>query len=264
MVRFHIDSREVRELEKKFGKFLYRSWPYIVRYTLNDIAFETRRQAQRVIRETFNLRNKYTETNVIVTKVPTGMNDPRKMFSQVGALKKLEGRGNTKAKPSNYMRDQEFGATQTKNGKHGVPIPTRFSTGDESIPSKKKPPEKLPTRRNFLHSIKMAKGHTGGDRHSRNAKRIAQAKKNKQRVVFLELAKSKGLFELRRTDSRRKIRGRIRKVTKLRMLWDLSEQSITIKPTSWLHRSRMKAAPHIGPIYGRQLKKQLRFRKLIQ
>lgn len=68
-----------------FQKLLGENLPAAVRGTINDIAFMVRTLAVNEIRNSFTLRNKYTERGLVVEKVPAGLRQIDGMAARVGS-----------------------------------------------------------------------------------------------------------------------------------------------------------------------------------
>ena len=68
-----------------FQKLLGDKLPAAVRGTINDIAFMVRKLAINEIRNSFTLRNKYTERGLVVEKVPAGLRQIDGMAARVGS-----------------------------------------------------------------------------------------------------------------------------------------------------------------------------------
>lgn len=112
---FTIDTRDIKKLQRELKFFGDKLYPKIQGAALNKAAFETRQKYVKGARRKFTLRNKFTERTIQFDKV-RGLN-PLSQESVVGST-------------ADYMLDQEFGATLSKTGKHGVDIPTSSASGE--------------------------------------------------------------------------------------------------------------------------------------
>lgn len=260
MIRITVDTDDLEKLEKALGRFQLKAAPYIIRNTLNNLAFETRKEAQKNIRQRFHLRNSFTVQNVIVTKVEKGATT-HSMKSHVGALRRFKSNMAINGGNADYMREQEFGHTETRKGKHGLPIPT----SDASNTPKQRPPPKLPTRANRLRNInnipRQAEFTSGSKNRGEAARKtVYAARKARKNVVFLDLEGAKGLYRIKRRKSLKRIRGRVRDVTEIRMIWSFEKETVTLKPRRWLGDAKDKVMrKDFARIYGEQLKRQIRF-----
>jgi hypothetical protein len=103
-----VDTRELKKLSRDLTKAKKTAIPYAARATLNSLAFEARGEYQREMGAKMKLRSKYTVNSVRVDKA-TGL--------------RVHGMKATMGTVADYMDEQEEGAVQNKQGKHGVPIP---------------------------------------------------------------------------------------------------------------------------------------------
>lgn len=198
------------------------------RNALNATAFEVREEWQRQIAEAMVLRNKWTQRSIRVTKA-RGTNLAL-MHAVVGSV-------------ADYMRIQEFGGTETKSGRHGVPIPTTVASGEGRGASVRR---RLVRRPNRLPNVQLAP-RPGKTRKQRNAAAIDQAIRSGRKHVFLELDRRKGLFLLAGGKRSRRVE----------LIWDLSRPSVRIPATRTLGASMAKAPDIAAPLVRKALVEQL-------
>ena len=204
------DMRDVEKLERKLERFKKSAIPYANRAGINSSAFHARREAIKEIRRDMTLRNKWTTGSIRVEKARTL--DMRKMSSSMGSLEE-------------YMRTQELGGTKKKTGKKGVAIPTSTAAGQGKSSAR----TRLPRGRNSLKNIRLSntRGSAKGARQARLlAVRMAISSGN--RVVYMSTQRGRGIF---------RIMGGTKKAperAKVRMLYDLSRPTVTIKRNTWL------------------------------
>ena len=228
---FHLNTRDIRELEAHLKRFAERAYPFATKQTLNSTAFTAMRRARGNIKSDFINRNKFTERSVLVERV-SGLNVNRQ-FAVVGST-------------APYMSDQEFGATRSKKGKVGSPIATSFSAG---LPEKATPRTKQPKKPNRLSAIKLTnRKRSGAGRRQRNLIAVKEAAKTNSKFVFLDLGRKKGIFRL--------VGGK--RNPKPKMVYDLSETSISINPQPWLAPAVDYAARLMPGQYRSALLEQLR------
>ena len=222
----NIDFSDVAALENKLKRLQAASIPFAIGFTVNEAAFQTRKLYVAATQEKLILRNKWTERNIRVEK-----GSPRKPISRVGSL--LE-----------YMEKQEFGGTEVKKGKEGVPIPTSYAA---RLPENQRPRTKRVTAPHRLSRIQLRRVSVAANRRRQNAIAISQAARSGNKMVFLDLGNKKGIF---------RIVGGVRK-PRIKMLWDLTEQSVTIPKTPLLKPSVDIVQQQIPSIYFNQLEKQI-------
>jgi len=222
-----IDTKNIKQLEKVLKKYRKKALPFAQKNTLNNAAFETMKNSKKVVAKKFINRNKWTVKSIRVNKV-AGMN-PRTMKSAVGSLHE-------------YMATQEFGGTKTKPA-----IQTSYSSGEgESA----KPRKKLPRRSNKLANIQLRnKRRKGKNSRQKNLIAVREAAKSGDKFVYLERLKrnKKGIFKV--------IGGKRR--PRVKMVADLSKQSVKIKRRPWLMPSVNRTGKRMPEIYRKQLKAQV-------
>lgn len=238
----YVEWKGLERALKDLDLFAKKAVPFAVRNTLNAVAFETRRMWQIRMDQTMVLRNKWTERSALVERA-SGL-EPRTMFSELGS--KLD-----------YLEKQEEGFTESKSGKHGVPIPTGFAAGQEGA----NPRTKLVSGRRWLSRINLAKRPGGNTRQARNYAAIAAAKKAGSRHVLLELRGGKtAIFEAQGGFS-----GTRKGSGTLKMVWDLSRGSVTVDRNPTLGRAvKLVTERKAEGIAERELMKQLRMHRIFQ
>jgi len=234
---FKIDTKEIANLEGDLKRFNARAFPFATKQTLNRSAFEARKAIQGEISDKMIERNKYTGRSIQVEQTRT-LNVNRQA-AIVGST-------------ADYMADQEFGGVKYKGGKEGTPIPTAYSAG-QSINSK--PRTRLPRRANTLQNIQLQRRRGKGvSRRQRNLIAIKQAAASGFKFVFLDLSRKKGIFRV--------IGGKRR--PKLRMVYDLTEQSVTIPKTPTFAPAVKRTESAMPGIYRDALIFQLKRHKLFK
>jgi hypothetical protein len=194
-MRIEVDTRGIETLVRELTDVRRRALPYAMRSYVNDAAFVTRKAYGETARKEMTLRTAWTERSMRVDKAT----DLRKPVALMGSIEP-------------YMSEQEEGATETKQGQHGVPLPA-------ASPGRRKTRGRTQAK-NRLGGIKLVQGSKvrGGIRQKRNAAAIAIAARKGGGVVFLDLRRTKGLFRV--TGTKRGIR--------IKKVWDLSKRKVTI------------------------------------
>lgn len=202
---FKINDREIKNFESDLKTFARRALPFATKNTLNQAGFHARKLAQRDIQVKMVLRNTFTKRSIQVE--PTRTLNINRQATTVGST-------------APYMEDQEFGATKNKTGSEGVTIATGYSAGQEN----QRPRTRLPRKPNKLQNIRLKHRRKQGSRKQRNAQAIQQAASSSNKFTFLDLGRRKGIFKI--TGSRKRI--------KIKMVWDMTRQSVKIPANPWL------------------------------
>ena len=203
-----IDITDIDEYEDHLKTFADRAFPFASKNTINSAAFKARELWQRDINVKMVTRNKFTERSIQVEQSRTLIVD--RQSATVGSI-------------APYMDEQEFGGTKNKTGKEGVAIPTSYSAGQDG----QQPRTKLPRKPNKLSNIKLRKrGRTPRNRKHAIVIKMQDAVKSGKRLIFLDLGKKKGIFRV--IGGSRNVKRGIPRGAKLRMVYDMSEQSVTI------------------------------------
>lgn len=228
---FGVNNSDIRELERDLKTFASRAYPYATRKTINDAAFQAQRIARTDVRNDMVLRNRFTVQSIQVDQARTLA--VSRQAATVGSI-------------ADYMGDQEFGATKTKTGKEGVAIATSYSAGQGQ---NAEPRTRLPRKPNKLANIQLRnKRRQGSSRKQRNLIAIKQAAEGGHKFVFLDLGRRKGIFRV--TGGKRN--------PKIRMVHDLTRQSVVIPKNPWLKPAFDEAARMVPAFYADALRFQAR------
>jgi len=242
---FNFDDKDIRRLERDLDVFASRALPFATRETLNTTAFTTQDFARSVVKIQMTLRNKFTLQSIRVEKA-RGLR-----------ISTQESRAGSTA---DYMADQEFGATKVKESAEGLPIATSFAAGESE---NAQPRTKLPKPRNTLHNISLQKGRRKGkNRKQRNLIAVIDAVNSGKRFAFLRFNRTKGIFRV--VGGRKNPKKGGPKGAKLKMVHDLTEQSVTIPPNPWLQPAVDKVIPLVPEIYKNKLEFQLKRHRLFK
>ena len=231
------DTREIKQYEDDLKQFAAKAYPFATRKTINDAAFQTQQIARADIGRSMTTRNAYTRQSIQVDQSRTL--NVRRQAAEVGST-------------ADYMEDQEFGAIKAKRGAQGVAIPTSYAAGQGM---NAKPRKRLPRRANNLANIRLSKRRKKGpSRKIQNMVAIRDAATSGRPFVFLDLGRKKGIFRV--------LGGKGR--TKIKMVVDLSSDSVTIPRNPWLKPATGEAAVMLPAFYERALRFQLRRRNLFR
>lgn len=228
---FNIISRDFKRFEADLRTLSRKALPFATKATVNGAAFMARRLSQEGIREEMINRNRFTVGGIRVEQTRT-----LRISQQAAVVGSI----------ADYMADQEFGAIKSKTGKEGVRISTSYSSGEGE---NAQPRTRLPRRANTMAAIKLQRrSKKGSNRKQRNLIAIKQAASTGRKYVFLDLSRRKGIFKV--------IGGKRR--PKIKMVHDMTEQSVTIPRNPWLAPAVVKTEAAIPEIYRKALEFQAR------
>lgn len=206
---FKINDRDIKEFEADLKTFAHRAYPFATKATINRAAFEAQKTARRIVDIKMVERNKFTKQSIQVDQART-LNVSRQE-AIVGSI-------------ADYMEDQEFGTTKHKTGSEGVSITTSYAAGQEG----QQPRTRLARKPNRLASIKLQRrSKKGKNRRQQNLIAIKGAAASGRKYIFLDLGRKKGIFKV--------VGGKRR--PSLKMVHDMTEQSVTIPRNPWLKPS---------------------------
>jgi len=201
--------------------------------TINDAAFLARRVAQSNVERKFINRTTWSKRSISVNKANT-----RALQSSVGSTE-------------DYLRKQELGGSERATGRHGVAIPTAYSSG-EGMNRVRRRLTRKPNRVANLN-LKNSTGKARG-RKQQNLVKVRQAAKSNNKVIYMKTRRGKGLFRV--------IGGKRR--PKVKMIHDLSRKSIRIRKRPWLHPATRLAAKRIPKDYKKNLLGQIQLNAIRQ
>lgn len=234
MFTIDINKRLVQELEY----LNQRALPHANKRFVNDAAFAVMREARQGVRETMTLRNKWTERSIQVERSRTL--DMRRQGATVGSTEE-------------YMLDQEFGTTKIKGGREGVILPTSWSAGQQGA----KPRSRLPRRPNAMKNIKLKHRKLRGvGKRQKNALLVKQAVETKDRFIFMDLGRRKGIFKVlggRKKNPSGHVRG-----ARVKMVHDMTRASVRVPPTPWLNPAIDRVLPKMPRMFTKRLIEQIR------
>ena len=241
-----IDQKEVKKLESDLLFFARRSYPYAAKETVNTLAWKTRSESHAQIGHWMVERNRWTRGSIRVNQAK-GLR-VSSMQSEVGSTEE-------------YMLTQEDGGIKRSSGRHGVPIPTGYSAGQEGS----RPRTRMPRRPNRMTNIKLRKGfrNLGASPNQRLVVAVNEAVRTGRRFLFLEVGKYKMRAGMYRVLGGRYLGRGWPGNARLKMVVDMSKPVVRIPPTKWLSTATSKVEAHAGSIYARALSRQLRRQRLL-
>lgn len=227
-------TSNIKKRQAQLAVFNANGIPFASRHALNRTGWLTQKVAKGEIRNKMITRNKWSENSVRVA--PTRSLNMGRQVVRVGSVQ-------------DYMATQEFGGTKTKKGKEGVRIATSYAAGQ----SRAKPRTRLPRGMNKIRRIQLTRASKKGvNRKQRNIIAIYEAAKAGRKFVFLDMGRRKGIF---------RITGRSKRSTKrkIRMVHDITRQSVRIPKNPWLEPSAKRSIRQLPKFYfdalGFQLKR---------
>lgn len=234
---FGVDTRDIKKMERDLKTFARKAYPFATRKTVNDAAFQAQRIARADVREKIVNRNRFTVQSIKVEQTKT-----LKVSLQAAVVGSI----------ADYMEDQEFGAVKTKTGKEGVLIATSYSAGQGE---NSQPRTRLPRKPNRMANIQLQRRRKKGtSRKQQNLIAIKQSAETGRKYVFLDLGRTKGIFKV--TGGKR--------LPKIKMVHDMSRQSVVIHKNPWLAPAFEKTTHMIPAFYADALRFQLRRRGLFR
>lgn len=218
------DDKELLLFERTLRRLTRNGIPVATRNTINIAAERTQKRAKfRELPRKMILRNKFTQGSIRVRKARG--NRISRQAAEVGSLQQ-------------YLADQEFGSVKREPG-----LPTTVASGEGRGA---RPRRRLPRRAQSAKQIQLGKKERfphARNRKALNAAKIHRAQRQRKKHVYLEFAKSEGLFRITRR--------------KLDLVVETSHTVARIPPNPWLHPATMHVAPQQRAIYRTQIIKQL-------
>lgn len=240
-----IDVKELIKLEADLKKFAARALPFATRQTINQAAFETMRGYKAAARNEMVLRNKWTEKSIQVEKSKT-----LRVSDQAAVVGSI----------AEYMSTQEFGGTERGDrGKH-KPIATSYAAGQGEHAQ---PRTRLPRKPNKLSNIQLRRlqGRKAKTRKQAMIFAVQEAVLSGERTVYLDLGRRKGIFRV--IGGRKKFKRGWPKGAKIKMLWDLSRQSVRVPRNPLLGPATTSVQQKMPGYYIDAIRYQLKRHKIL-
>ena len=242
------DDKDLKRFQRDLKRMAREALPFANRGALNDGVVMARQVAQKTIGKKLIIRNRWTQGSIGFAKAKQKAIRNQRAF--VGSRQP-------------YMEKTEFGGVKRAKGKHGVPIATREASG-EGVGSD--PRRKLPTRANLIKNLTLQRAKLNSNPKTRKQKNvilILTAARRGGKHVLLRGRKGLGVYRVKGRPVRRKHKSDTgAKVKSVRMVWDLSQKTVTVPPTPWLGPTVDVMRKRMPGIYRKNLKKQLIRRRL--
>lgn len=235
-----ISTRGLQAYEAKLVAIKSRALPFAVRNTLNGAAFVTRSASVVKVKSDMTVRNKWTERNMQVER------------ARGYDMSRFEAKAGSRL---DYMATQEFGGVRRKKHKHGVPIPTSYSAGQSE---NARPRTRLPRKPNRLANLTLSRRQRkASSPKQRLLVAVNMAVQTGKRALFLgtpEGIKTQGIYRV--LGGRKTKRGWPRGA-RLKMLYSLEEDAVTIPRSPWLEPSTNVGKRAIPKLYAKAIRQQL-------
>lgn len=231
-----VDTSQADKFASILSSYSKKNYAFATRATINEMGFQLQKLSRSGLHERMILRNKWTESSIRRDKARTLKIADQK--TEVGSI-------------LNYMERQEKGGIAVSQKKHGIPIPTKFSSAEEGQEKRKR----IPIASNRLKAIQLRHSSELSKFKTRKQKNIVAVKlaiQHNNRFVYLETEKRKGIYRITRGRSRVKNeRQRLQNIfdnSKIKLVHDLTHNVIIDPKNAWLfpHIKRVKkVAPDI-------------------
>ncbi len=222
---FTVDVTDV----KKFGSVLkslsHNQLRFASKSTLNDVAFEARRQGQQWAQDNWTLRSKWVQSRMQVKKATATSQES--WFG--GRNAKRDNRG------AEMLKSQHEGDHMMGKGKHGKSVPTnKARIGGNYNRNVRKP--------NKIREINRVKHIRGRGRQKLYAGASEAARKG-YKFAFMQTAQGGEMYFLEKRDGR--------KPPKITTIHRQYAKGVKIKKTDWLTSSAKKAVSK-APMFARK------------
>jgi len=229
-----IDTRELKRLELDLLRLNKTGFKIAQEQTMNDLAFETRKQAKEKISQDFTIRNHWTLSprNNPIEKAKRG-----KPFAEYGST-------------LDYMADREEGSINQPDPYTGaVAIATPVASGERKGAARGKTLRRKPVRKpNRRTMLKMPSNRMKElPRRQRNAALIQEAIKTKKRFIELHRHGESNIYRVRGS----------KKNYKLDRMYKTEHRAVIVKPMPWLRPSTAKAYESAPVFYQQRIQYQL-------
>jgi hypothetical protein len=245
-----VDLSDVRKFEKDLGRFVPSAFAFATRSTVNGMAFKAQSVGRKQIGRKMIERSKFTRQTVQVDQTRTL--DVDRQAAVVGAVKRMGKNVN-----AGFLEKQEFGGVKTKTHRYGTPIATSFSSGEGegSQPRRRLPISKHTIRKIILHKARARKKGQPKTKKQKMLFKVQDAVESGNRVIFAQNGRKKGIFRV--VGGRKGTKRGWPKGARLKMLHNLSRDSVRIPRNPWLSPAVEVAKRHGPEIYLKALKFQV-------
>ena len=230
----NIDTTQLKAFENQLDRLNKTGLKIAREMTMNDLAFETRKQSIETINKEFTTRNKFTTSGRTLKVDRANRSRP---VAEVGHTE-------------DYMRDQEFGFNKRPDKfTNSVAIPTPVASGERKGMAVGKTIRKRPVRKvNRKNMLKMPSNKMRElPRKQRTVALIQEAIKTKRRFIELDRNGESSIYRVRGSKKR----------YQLDRLYTTEHRTIRVKATPWLSPSTDKAAKKRDEFYSERLQYQI-------
>lgn len=226
-----MDDENIKRFENDLRTFKGRAYPFATKQTINNAAFHAMREYRKEAGKDMVLRNRFTVQSIRVE--PARTLNVNRQEAVTGSI-------------APYMEDQEFGATVSKRGKVGVPIPTSVASGEGEGAQ---PRRRVVPRSRKLGAIRLRnEGLKARSKKQKNYLKIKFAAKSGHKFVFLDLQKHPGIY---------RVTGGVRR-SQIKLIYDMSKSSTPIPRNPMLAPSVKTTEKLIPTFYQYALVNQLK------
>ena len=244
------DDKDLKRFERDLKRAAREALPFANRGALNDGAVMGRQVAQKTIGKKLIIRNKWTQGSIGFKKAKQKRIRDQRAF--VGSRQP-------------YMETTEFGGVKRSKKKHGVPLATREASNEGRGSD---PRQKLPIWTNRIKVMELERAKLNSNPKKRKQKNlilILTAARRGGKHVILRGRKGLGVYRVKGRPIRRKHKSDTgAKVKSVKMVWDLSQKTVTVPPTPWLGPTAVVMRKRMPGIYRKNLKKQLIRRRIFK
>lgn len=237
-----LDTKELKKAQHRLERKAKDGVAWAIRRTLDEMAFQGRREYVRAAKKQMTLRNANTVRSIQFTKVKTMVIEH--MESRYGSVE-------------NYMDLQERGGVERAKGKEGVAIPTNVAaTGSESSAKRLKDVRANMRVSRVQLRNKRIKGRSQG---VRNKRKVVDAVKSGKRYIYMDLGRRKGIFRVKGGSKARKLHPSHGVIgARVQMIHDLTRKSVSIPKNPMMARTHTTMRRRFDALASKNLTQQLR------
>lgn len=220
-----VDMRQAKRLEKMLGDMSKKSVKYAQKNTLNDLAFEARKEAVNNVRNDFMNRNTWTERSIRVNRA-TSLGSS----SELGSVE-------------DYMRKHEMGG---KSKMYGT---TPGASGENPRSRVRRRVVRAASKINRIGQADVLQG-AFGSRQERNIATLKDAKAKGKRFVKMRKGAGRvGIYRVLGSKSN----------PRAQLLYTVRSQRLVVKKQPWLEPAARKVQSEQGAtIYFARMRAELR------
>lgn len=238
----NFNSIEWDKFSKSIEKLRTQAMPYAVKKYLDTLATDTQDIGRKNIQGRMILRNKYTLQSVKVNLAMKSRN--------IEAMKSAAG------STQRYMNTQEKGGMVAGDKGRDKPLATTTASGEGGSVRKR-----LPKRDYRLSKIRLStRAVRANSKKQENYLKVMLAAKNGDKYVYLDTGRKKFIAKVTVTNlsaGRGRRGGPKFKGAKVRMLYDLSRKTVTVRPHPWLKPATDSAMKKRDIIWDKAIKYEM-------